>query len=61
MYFDNFAELLSMDGYAVYVWPAYTITLLVLSYNQIMPILRKKRIVRHIKELENNATKECNQ
>ena len=61
MYFDNFADLLNMGGYAVYIWPAYTITFLVLSYNQIMPILRKKHIMRHIKELEKNATKEFNQ
>ena len=36
-------EFLTMGGYAVYVWPAYGIALLVLLGNAILPLRRLRR------------------
>jgi heme exporter protein D len=37
-----------MGGYAVYVWPAYSVTFLVLIINIVIPILRKRNLLRAI-------------
>ncbi len=37
-------EFLTMGGYAVYVWPAYAITTLVVAMNVITPLRRLKRL-----------------
>jgi len=41
-------SFLYMGGYAVYVWPAYGVTALVLAINVILPILQRKQLLRQI-------------
>lgn len=41
-------SFLYMGGYAVYVWPAYGITTLVLVVNVVWPILQRKQLLRQI-------------
>lgn len=41
-------SFLYMGGYAVYVWPAYGVTALVLVINVILPILQRKQLLRQI-------------
>lgn len=44
----NLTEFFDMGGYAVYVWPAYGLTLLVLYLNYIIPIRREQRLIRKL-------------
>jgi heme exporter protein D len=41
-------EFLHMGGYALYVWPAYGLTFIVLVFNVIIPLWREKDIVQSI-------------
>ena len=41
-------EFLQMGGYAVYVWPAYALTALTLAVSVIVPIRRRKRLIREL-------------
>ncbi len=41
-------SFLYMGGYAVYVWPAYGITALVLVVNVVWPVLQRKQLLRQI-------------
>lgn len=43
------AELLSMNGYGIYVWSCYGITALLVGYNILKPIFTHKRAVRVLK------------
>jgi len=43
-------EFLLMGGYAVYVWPAYGIALLVMAVNAVAPGLRLRRQLRALKQ-----------
>jgi heme exporter protein D len=36
-------EFFAMGGYAVYVWPAYGLTLIVLLANIIIPVVQRKQ------------------
>lgn len=40
------SEFLHMGGYAVYVWPAYGITAVVLAANLWLPLRRHRRLQR---------------
>ncbi len=51
MSFDSFHEFLNMGGHGLYVWSAYVITLIVLGYNIIRPIMMRNNIVRSQKQL----------
>jgi heme exporter protein D len=37
-----------MGGYALYVWPAYGLTLLVLAANVLMPLWRERDVRRRL-------------
>ncbi len=41
-------SFLYMGGYAVYVWPAYGVTALVLVGNLVWPVLQRKQLLRQI-------------
>jgi len=41
---DTLREFLHMDGYAFYVWSAYTLTAAVLAFNAVVPGLRERRL-----------------
>lgn len=45
MYFDSFSDLIAMDGHGPYVWACYSIALVVISFNVISPLLRKKQFI----------------
>jgi len=40
----SLSEFFYMGGYAVYVWGAYGVTLLVLYINYLIPVRREKRL-----------------
>jgi heme exporter protein D len=41
-------SFLYMGGYAVYVWPSYALTAVVLIANVILPVLQRKQLLRQI-------------
>lgn len=41
-------SFLYMGGYAVYVWPSYALTAVVLIANIILPVLQRKQLLRQI-------------
>ena len=43
MYFDSFADFLAMGKHGAYVWSAYGISLAVLLFNVLLPILGRRR------------------
>ncbi|NOV29017.1 heme exporter protein CcmD [Methylomonas sp. ZR1] len=44
----SWESFLYMGGYAVYVWPAYGVTALVLVVNIVLPVLQRKRLLRQL-------------
>jgi len=48
MYFDSLASALQMDGHGGYVWSAYIITVLVVSFLVILPIRKEKQLIRQL-------------
>lgn len=47
---SSLQSFLHMGGYAIYVWPAYFLTLIVLILNVILPIKREGRFFRMLAE-----------
>lgn len=45
MYFDSFSDFIAMGGHGLYVWLAYGIALVVVSFNVLSPILRKQKFM----------------
>lgn len=43
MSFASFAEFVAMGNHGLYVWSAYSISLLVLAINLVLPILARRR------------------
>jgi heme exporter protein D len=41
-------EFFAMGGYAFYVWTAYGVTLMVLLYNYLSPVLQRKKLLRQL-------------
>lgn len=46
----SWGEFLSMGGYAVYVWPAYSIAALVMLMNAVLPGRRLRRQLQALKQ-----------
>jgi heme exporter protein D len=44
--FNSFSEFIDMGGYGLYVWSAYGITLVVITYNIVRPVLMRRQIIR---------------
>ncbi len=42
------SEFLSMGGYAIFVWSSFGISILVLLLNIIIPIMRRKQLIREV-------------
>jgi len=62
MYFNTFSEFIQMGGHALFVWAAYGITLVVLSYNIINPMVMNRRFVKLQKQnLRREQTREDKQ
>ena len=51
MSFDSLSAFIDMGGHGFYVWSAYAITVIVLGYNIVRPILMRKNIIRSQKQL----------
>lgn len=45
-------EFLEMGGYALYVWPAYGLTFIVLVLNVVIPWLREKQLKRNLSKFD---------
>lgn len=48
MYFANFQDLLSMDGHGIYVWSAVIISLIVLVWLIVAPILTRRALLKEV-------------
>jgi heme exporter protein D len=48
MYFSSVQELLAMNGHGVYVWSAVIISLLVLAWLLVAPILNRRALLKDI-------------
>ena len=46
-------EFLNMDGYGIYVWPAYLIVAIVLIVNLIVPLRRHQKLLDEISTRKN--------
>jgi len=44
----SWESFLYMGGYAMYVWPAYGVTALVLVGNIVWPVLQRKQLLRQL-------------
>ena len=45
----NWSEFFNMGGYAVFVWSSYGLTVVVLAWNIVGPMLRRKKIIAQVK------------
>ncbi|VAW65054.1 hypothetical protein MNBD_GAMMA11-2072 [hydrothermal vent metagenome] len=43
------SEFFNMGGYAVYVWPSYGLTAIVLGWVFVSPIISKKNIIKQLR------------
>ncbi|MCA1798907.1 MAG: heme exporter protein CcmD [Xanthomonadaceae bacterium] len=43
------SEFFAMDGYALFVWPAYAVTVLLMAWAAIAPWLQHRRLRRAIR------------
>lgn len=41
-------EFITMGGYAIYVWPAYALGVMVIAGNVLWPMLRRRRLLRRL-------------
>lgn len=48
MYFANFQDLLTMDGHGIYVWSAVLISLVVLAWLIVAPILSRRALLKEV-------------
>jgi heme exporter protein D len=47
----NWAHFFSMGGYGFYVWSAYALALIVLALNTLLPLTRRKTVLKRLREL----------
>jgi heme exporter protein D len=43
------ADFLAMGGYGAYLWPSYALFLIVLAFDAIAPLLRRRRVLADIR------------
>jgi|TARA_B110000879_G_scaffold27563_1_gene37452 heme exporter protein D len=48
MYFASFQDLLIMDGHGIYVWSAVILSLLVLVWLIVVPLLSRRALLKDI-------------
>jgi heme exporter protein D len=48
--FENFSDFIYMAGHGQYVWTAYSVSLIIMAYIFVMPLLRKKNIIQKIQK-----------
>jgi len=54
---SSWHEFITMGGYALYVWPAYALGLVVILYNAVAPIVMRRRLLRQL-EIEQSLASE---
>jgi heme exporter protein D len=52
MYFASFESFLNMGGHGLYVWLSYGVGLLVFFIAFVSPILKRKRIIQELSQLQ---------
>lgn len=57
MSFASWSAFFAMGGYAVYVWPAYGITVVVLTAVMLAPVLRHRQLQRALARRERRAAR----
>jgi heme exporter protein D len=45
----NWSEFFAMGGYAGYVWGVYAIAAIVLGFNIVQPLLRRRDVVKRLR------------
>jgi len=60
MYFDNLQAVLSMGGHGVYVWSAYAVTGVVIAAVLIVPMQRRRRLLRDLVDVQRRARGDAN-
>lgn len=48
MYFASFQDLLTMDGHGIYVWSAVILSLLVMVWLIVVPLLSRRALLKDI-------------
>jgi|TARA_B110000967_G_scaffold2386_1_gene2538 heme exporter protein D len=48
MYFENIAALINMDGHGVYVWTSVAVTLAVMLWLVIAPLISQGRLLKEV-------------
>ena len=48
MYFDNFSALINMDGHGVYVWTSVAVTLAVMLWLVIAPLISQRGLIKEV-------------
>ena len=48
MYFASFQDLLTMDGHGVYVWSAVIISLVILAWLIVAPMLSRRALLKEV-------------
>lgn len=46
----NWSEFFAMGGYAGFVWSSYALAALVLIFNIVLPLLRRRRVLAALRE-----------
>ena len=63
--FDNVSHMLNMDGHGAYVWAAVVVTVLLMTWLIIKPLLQGRGVVKEIarevsrEKLRQDASREC--
>ena len=48
MYFENFAALINMDGHGVYVWGSVAVTLAVMLWLVVAPVVSQRALLKEV-------------
>ena len=48
MYFASFQDLLTMDGHGIYVWSTVIVTLLIMIWLLVAPILSRRALLKEV-------------
>ena len=46
MEFNSFAEFLAMGNHGFYVWLSYGLSAVVIAWNVVQPVLRRRRLIK---------------
>ncbi|MCP5206577.1 MAG: heme exporter protein CcmD [Hahellaceae bacterium] len=57
MSFESLQDFIAMGGHGPFVWTCYGVTILIIFYNIVQPIIRRKDV---LKRLNRNLKRESN-